>query len=243
MAINSEVETFVIDDDSDSESPQILPIDLDEDENRYLTMNSDLDKQVAQDMQAIREYIDKSGPHDPLKNRIEFFNSIDTSYLDNTSTHIFCQQTGLGTIKCHECTHCDFKTEDKTKLQQHIIVKHTELGNSKWYKCQICEFIAQKESDIKRHKSSVHENLCEICGGNFDSVRNLMKHRSEKHDFEIFECTQCDYITEKKSDLSEHTLTHLKLNVSWYKCQMCEYRTATKVGLNRHISFKHAFIY
>ncbi|KYB25956.1 RE1-silencing transcription factor-like Protein [Tribolium castaneum] len=240
MATSTEIETYIIDDDDEPEAPE-----LDEEENRFYTINSTLDKQIAQDMEAIRNYISEAPRFDPLKKRIEFFNSMDTSYIDRcvdkTVDPILCQHTGLGTLKWHTCNQCDFKTETKEQLRQHVIIKHTQLGKLNWYVCQHCEFVCPQEADMAKHTKGAHENKCTECGEVFITEPHLLRHRAHKHGLKIFDCKKCEFVTKTSEDFTRHTLTHAKLNFSWYKCERCEYRTVKKSNLDRHISHKHSF--
>ncbi|XP_044252716.1 zinc finger Y-chromosomal protein-like [Tribolium madens] len=240
MATSSQIETYVIDDDEEPHTS-----DLDEEENRFHSINSALDKQIAQDMEAIRNYISEAPPFDPMKKRIEFFNSMDTShidrYVDRTVDPILCQHTGLGTIKWHTCTQCDFKAENKAQLRQHVIIKHTELGKLNWCVCQHCEFVCPTEADMAKHRKGAHENRCKDCEMVCATEPLMLRHRAQEHGLEVFDCKRCDFVTEVKEDLTTHILTHAKLNFSWYKCEKCVYRTVKKATLDNHIKRKHSF--
>ena len=52
-------------------------------------------------------------------------------------------------------------------------------------------------------------------------------------------CTNCDYITTRKSDLERHRRCIHHINVIWYKCSHCDFKTKRKDSLKAHLAFKH----
>ncbi|XP_063916031.1 zinc finger protein 639-like isoform X1 [Zophobas morio] len=241
-----EIQTYVIPDSPGPETP--VDPDLDQEEKDFQSMNAQLDKQIAQDMEAIRNYIDKT-ESDSFADRIEFFNSMDSSLINNcfdknVTNHILYQHTVLGTIMWHECNMCDYRAKEKDKLQEHMVAKHST--NDGLFGCQECSYKGKTHSDLMRHKKLGHrlhasQHQCDKCGLSFSKHYGLLRHMKEEHEVAAFPCQKCDFISVEESDLRQHVLAeHLKLNISWYKCAQCVYRTAKKVNLDRHIMYKHS---
>ena len=78
----------------------------------------------------------------------------------------------------HNCSQCGFQGTSKMEIKNHIIKKHM-------INCTQCDFYCDNMKVFEAHKQWIHGKQdtfrCRICGENFESKPNLMKHRKAEH--------------------------------------------------------------
>ena len=115
-----------------------------------------------------------------------------------------------------KCTECDYRCPSgSTDLRMHLKRKHKkDVTEILQYVCGKCEFIAYKEKDLKQH----------------------MKFHRPGPEVKLF-CEYCSFVTDCRSRLTRHLLTHTK--VKPHSCPECSYCARQKEHLQRHMQVKH----
>lgn len=154
------------------------------------------------------------------------------------------------------CKFCHYKTPFEVKLNIHLVQKHSEV------RCDQCEFSSNCKTKLKYHKDSKHgghlscekcpfraSNLwtmgkhrfskhdqklfCYICRYEAESLPDCLDHALQQHQMQTYSCTECDFITGKKSNLASHLSKEHNREI--YKCNTCEFQSKGKVTFNQHM--------
>lgn len=85
------------------------------------------------------------------------------------------------------------------------------------------------------------EFKCSLCDKAYSSVKNLERHRSEKHGNNVFhQCQFCPYKASWPSGLKRHVqLIHEKESCPTHQCSDCNFSTKYKQSLKEHIQSFH----
>ena len=130
------------------------------------------------------------------------------------------------------CRLCKFKTPFEVKLSIHLVQQHTEV------KCDQCSYSSTSKAELKYHKDSKHDGYlsCEKCPFRASNMWTMGKHRWGKHAEKLF-CYICQYEAESLPDLLEHALQEHKMKT--YCCSECDFITGKKSNFTSHLSKKH----
>ena len=104
----------------------------------------------------------------------------------------------------------------------------------------------KSEVELSENKSSEVEAAannfkCVLCDKSYSSVKNLERHRSEKHGNNVsHQCEFCPYKASWPSGLKRHVqLIHEKESCPSHQCAECEFSTKYKQSLKEHIQSFH----
>ena len=132
------------------------------------------------------------------------------------------------------CDQCQFSTTCKTKLKCHKDSKH---GGS--LSCEKCPFRASNLWTMGKHRLEKHDEklFCYICKYEAESLPDCLDHALQQHRMKTYTCSECDFITGKKSNLASHlSKEHNVANTrEIYKCDICEFQSVGKVSFNKHM--------
>ena len=119
------------------------------------------------------------------------------------------------------CKLCHFKTPFEVKLSLHLVRAHSEV------RCDQCQFSTNCKNKLKSHKDSKHGGYlsCEKCPFRAVNMWTMGKHRLDKHGEKVF-CYICKYEAESLQDCLEHALQQHGMKT--YGCTECEFITGKK---------------
>ncbi len=160
----------------------------------------------------------------------------------------------LNKLKCdkkrHECSECEYSSNDKKTLKRHVMRKHTL---ERPYKCTFCNcnYSAVFQKELKAHMNTHTLEItftCDICGYKCNHRHTMYMHKrkhlmtdealQEEALKKSHKCPHCDYATNNKSRFTDHVQAHS--NILHFKCVECEYASNTKRALDNHIARKHS---
>nr|CAH7755059.1 unnamed protein product [Callosobruchus chinensis] len=152
------------------------------------------------------------------------------------------------------CQHCNQAFKSKGTLDSHILRNHPDFVESirgKIYECTQCDYKTVMKHHLTKHMSKhdrivLAPSVCQHCNQAFKSKGTLDSHILRNHpDFvesirgKIYECTQCDYRTLRKSSLDGHIITHPGMATELIICEHCKMKFKSAVCLDNHILKKH----
>ena len=98
----------------------------------------------------------------------------------------------------------------KQQLQSHGYNAHG-INNKGETRCELCCKNFDSARNLQRHKRSVHEGRkdynCELCGKSFATEFYLKTHTAKHKEGEEFKCDSCTMSFFKEIDLSKHQFT------------------------------------
>nr|CAI5843058.1 unnamed protein product [Callosobruchus analis] len=165
--------------------------------------------------------------------------------------------------KSYTCKRCNVSFERKPLLNEHIFKEHSKSrasGTSEMIQCSECFYVTLYKSNFNRHLLThiveVHKPFtCAHCKASFKSKLSIDDHVLKKHpnfmnsiSSEIFCCTNCDFKTSRKTNLTRHMMKHVTdissksdetLGVTTYKCLNCTYESTTKSDVHKHMKRDH----
>ncbi|CAH2008020.1 unnamed protein product [Acanthoscelides obtectus] len=172
-------------------------------------------------------------------------------------THCEYRTTGARYLAVHimkhtgdkfTCTKCDASFTSKEWLDNHILQKHPEFTASvsrKIHECTQCEYKTAFAYDLARHitKHTGAKNMCTKCDASFTSKQWLDNHILQKHpEFtasvsrKIYECTDCEYKSLHKQQLTMHMVKHTGAKLT---CTKCDASFISNQSLDNHVLHKH----
>ena len=112
------------------------------------------------------------------------------------------------------------------------------------FKCEQCDYVSQRSSNLKRHIRTVHTTQtkrpykCDICGiCSFKEKHHLTDHKASHGLTELeHACSDCDYRTHLKQNLTRHKLSHMP---KAQQCTQCDKKFRTKTDLKQHVATMH----
>nr|CAH7755061.1 unnamed protein product [Callosobruchus chinensis] len=154
------------------------------------------------------------------------------------------------------CQHCNQAFKSKGTLDSHILRNHPDFVESirgKIYECTQCDYKTVMKHHLTKHMSKhdrivLAPSVCQHCNQAFKSKGTLDSHILRNHpDFvesirgKIYECTQCDYRTLRKSSLDGHIITHpgMATELIIFTCEYCTATFKSKKSLQSHIVREH----
>jgi len=107
-----------------------------------------------------------------------------------------------------ECSLCEYKTQQKSKLKRHIDSVHLAVT----FDCPHCESTKSYKSqkNLEAHVKSVHEGKkfpCAQCNYRATSRKILQMHIRSIHDGQTFACKECNYEAKWKRTLERHIVS------------------------------------
>lgn len=159
----------------------------------------------------------------------------ETRYEKNYGNHVVKHGRADEWLTCRVCNK---KCQTQSGLTLHL---RTHLEPEGLYKCGLCGYRAIRRSNLVRHLAVKHgtdsdgDKLEGEYGGGAVDVepkgRGTTKTRCRvlRH-----KCSECDYATHHKSDLSKHVKIRHR-DERPYACDVCGFRSHTKGGNTRHL--------
>ena len=136
------------------------------------------------------------------------------------------------------CNECDFKTDDKLKLNNHLLIDHGRL-----FACNFCPLKNKQNANIIQHVERTHlrEKSCSMClVYKTTSPKRMKQHmlKSCKENKKEESCTKClVYKTTSKKRMQRHLLNSCKGSRKKYICKNCfKYSTNSQSIMHRHQS-------
>lgn len=81
---------------------------------------------------------------------------------------------------------------------------------------------------------------CTVCNYRTNKSEELRYHTQQHSDGWLHACSQCDYKTRRSNDLKRHVTTrHEGAVLRPYRCSWCPYRTTCSSYLQQHLTIKH----
>ncbi len=143
------------------------------------------------------------------------------------------------------CKDCGKSFRSKNFRNRHIEVVHNRI---KRIKCNFCDLTFSWHNDRIVHTNKAHRNflpedqkvetICQQCGKDFSSARNLSKHVDIVHrGIKTFKCDICPRSFGSKDNLKSHVdVTHKNIR---FECEICSNRYTLSSNLKRHIKLFH----
>lgn len=138
------------------------------------------------------------------------------SFVTAWSSSIYHHKKLHHIYKQFTCSECSYSFHSKANLEDHIRI-HT---GEKPFNCTFCPYATGDKSNLSRHIRRKHTQST-------PSTKFIKKHC----------CIDCDYSTNRISDLTRHQLTHTQ-EKPWI-CEFCYYASSDKDNLKRHIDRRH----
>ena len=117
-------------------------------------------------------------------------------------------------------------------------------------KCELCQFACNNQSILNAHIKEVHPSdskrkryPCEECNSGFDRVEHLLIHIQDIHskditplsNTEVFSCSNCNYTTQQKSQLDQHSQQYHSV----IKCNFCHFSVKDESTRKEHVYERH----
>ena len=136
------------------------------------------------------------------------------------------------------CLSCSYKSPSISSLR-----KHERKHKTPTVKCKKCATLVFRE-DVHKHKRKCNKKptlFCSQCTFKSKYLGHLRNHE-EVHITGKFQCDQCDFGTEIKTNMTSHIkIQHEGGEV--FECGLCEYKTAFFGRLSRHKEIHSTDIY
>lgn len=148
--------------------------------------------------------------------------------------------------KLLKCTHCDFRTVQRSTWVQHLAAIHhvDPQGNplAANIKCPHCDSAFLTDYRLRIHvvrkHTAIKSHVCPECDYATISKGEMDRHVSRKHRNERpFMCETCGFRSKTRSAFNSHLITHSGLKP--YKCDTCGQAYVRKDKLREHLK-KHA---
>ena len=92
-------------------------------------------------------------------------------------------------------------------------------------RCEFCPFIARCNDGLAKHQiihSEAVNQICEFCDRVFDSIKQLERHKIEKHNVPSYTCTICGEHLKVKQSIHGHRAKHLMKTDQYYSEEVVE---------------------
>ena len=154
--------------------------------------------------------------------------------LENLSQHKVCYKW--------TCNVCTFKSSHKRKLKVHRMAEgHKAVYITKMkFSCGKCDFKCADEAALMKHQKVTNKCFkfgCPHC--NFKTSLHASKEMHEKDCFkkhEGFNCSKCDFKTDKK----RHLMKHKHEGCFPFTCKHCDFKTSVRNLLTIHKQQTHS---
>ena len=162
-----------------------------------------------------------------------------------------------GKLKCAEC---DYSSDRKQHFNEHVASQHHNFVR---FSCSLCDYRSFYKVSLKVHINSRHKGLigkilnidcekcqkdeihkkCESANKKRRSIgvtpdKNVAKKQQRKFKGGKFQCTECDYSSDRKLSLNDH-VGCVHNGVVNYQCSLCEYRSNPRRYMRSHIRVHH----
>ena len=160
--------------------------------------------------------------------------------------------------KRFQCDDCEKDFTSKSALNYHKTACH--INSVTKLTCDLCGSQFLRKYELNRHIKSIHEISeenseyeCDQCNIKFTRKDNKYRHDQEQHfannanvdyvsdlaSLSTFECSECDKIFRRESELKRHVNSVHNDNKFEHQCTQCSAKFSRKDSLNRHIKAKH----
>ena len=136
----------------------------------------------------------------------------------------------------HTCNQCGYKARRNSDIRNHKLRAHEGMT----FSCDICTVTKPTRDMVNTHKKVIHENtFCDTCDLKCVGSKGLKEHQLKDHENKIINCTECDYVSYVKLELTQHRrFSHPRLKEP-FKCLDCDYSTFLKLELAAHEKMQH----
>ena len=135
--------------------------------------------------------------------------TLNFKYRSTLKKHFKSKHSGV--IDILSWNKCDYKTEYKKTLQRHELIKH-EGYEDPVLNCSECEYQG-KAGPLRLHRQAYHLGMlydCPECDFQTNRKSNISQHRKYKHSAQTFTCSHCKFKTKILSNLKVHERSHSK---------------------------------
>ena len=180
----------------------------------------------------LKQHVTKAHQH-PIYNcdYCDFYSFQEDGMQDHMKDHDFGQSEV-------SCTDCDFKTDDKLKLNKHLLNDHGRL-----FACNFCPLKNKLSANIIQHVERKHmkEKSCANCQIYKTTSQKRMKQhllKNCKGNGKEKSCNNClVYKTKSNKRMQRHQLNSCKGTRKKFICDTCsKFSTNSKSIMNRHQS-------
>lgn len=159
--------------------------------------------------------------------------SCDYITLDDNILNVHINSHCNGDLKKngkYKCAVCDYSTFYPSHLKRHSL-KHDD---KRPFECPECGLMFKSNETLLQH-GEIHKKhfKCSVCEQIFQSLSKLKEHIfMHKGIKEIFNCSECGFISSTQTDLDEHKESHD--DAKKYICEECGLRFKSPSFLKRH---------
>ena len=129
-----------------------------------------------------------------------------------------------------KCEHCDFLGRENHELRVHMLI-HEEPK----FKCNICDYKCKYKYTLETHmrKCNGEKHNCDECNYVTHCPKILKVHKRNMHSEKRWHCEFCDYKTNQKQELENHTMQNHTMERP-FKCDQCDFAAVSEIRLKIH---------
>ena len=143
----------------------------------------------------------------------------------------------------YKCGECDYVAKQRGSIYMHKQAKHDDVV----FSCHLCEFKSGYKHTLSIHLKAHDQNhvktiamlKCEQCPKTYQTQDGLRIHREVKHEGLVYRCETCNYKTQYRKQLRDHSQRYHEKGGLIFSCTQCPFKTASKTSLKTHMAGKH----
>ena len=156
-----------------------------------------------------------------------------TNRTDQLNLHMKKHHLNAKVQFLFECTHCQKKFKQQSRLEAHRNVHTKERSIS----CALCSKVLSSKKSLKVHMEMIHLNKQITIKQGF----GIFTEREKKEQTNVKQCNGCKYTTTHKGTLKKHILRkHIREKREKVEmCGVCEFTSKHEKNIVRHIKTAH----